>query len=162
MNKHLYANYSLKDFNKFDCLKLSFGIYVILAFVTRGYLVWIMSISNMKNQTDTIKMVFPDPKLFYLSLVSGVVGLFVILIISLRRPNAPQWIRFSWQYIRVFLSVALLVDLIVSVVGCVYLSLISSQWLLIQLSITLFFIVYLYTNKKVKLNIQEFPEDIKK
>lgn len=162
MNKHLYANYSLKDFNKFDCLKLSFGIYVILAFVTRGYLVWIMSISNMKNQTDTIKMVFPDPKLFYLSLVSGVVGLFVILIISLRRPNAPQWIRFSWQYIRVFLSVSLLVDLIVSVVGCVYLSLISSQWLLIQLSITLFFIVYLYTNKKVKLNIQEFPEDIKK
>lgn len=162
MNKHQYANYSLKDFNKFDCLKLSIGIYAILTFVTRGYLVWIISISNINNQTDAIEMIFPEPEMFYLSLVSGVVGLFIILIICLRRPNASQWVRFCWQYLRAFLSVALIVDIVVSIIGCYYLSLLSPQWLLIQFIITLLFIVYLYTNNRVKLNIKEFPEHFEK
>ncbi|MDO7084514.1 DUF2919 family protein [Pseudocolwellia sp. AS88] len=162
MNKQLYSNYSLKDFNQFDCLKLSIGIYAILAFVTRGYIVWIMSISNMNNQTDTIEMIFPDPKMFYLSLVSGALGLFVFLIISLRRPNAALWIKFCWQHIRKFLLCALVVDLTVSVIGYFYLSLLSYTWLLIQIVITLVLVVFLYTNKKVKLNIKEFPEEIEK
>ncbi|WP_076418710.1 MULTISPECIES: DUF2919 family protein [Colwelliaceae] len=162
MRKHQYAQYSLKDFNQFDCLKLSKSIYAILAFVTRGYIVWILSISNMKNQTDTIKMVFPDPKMFYLSLVSGAVGLFVVLIISLRRPEAYPWVKVCWKHIRKFLLFALLVDLSVSIVGYFYLSLLSLSWLLIQLLVTLLLIVFLYSSHKIKLNIQEFPEKIVK
>lgn len=162
MRKHQYAKYSLKDFNQFDCLKLSKSIYAILAFVTRGYIVWILSISNMKNQTSTIEMVFPDPKMFYLSLVSGAVGLFVILVISLRRPDAYPWVKICWQHIRKFLLFALIVDLIVSLIGYFYLSIISLSWLLIQLSITLLLIVFLYTSHKLRLNIQEFPPELEK
>lgn len=160
MNKHQYAQYSMKDFNQFDCLKLSKGIYAILVFVTRGYLVWIMSISNMQNQTDTIKMIFPDPNLFYLSLVSGAVGLFVILVISLRRPETYEWVKVSWAHIRKFLLFALLVDFTVSIVGYFYLSLISLSWLLLQLVITVFFIIFLYSSNRIKLSIEEFPEKL--
>mgnify|MGYP000624670218 CR=1 FL=1 len=160
MCKHRYAKYSLKDFTPFDCLKLSKFIYVMLAFVIRGYLIWVMSISNMNNQTDTVKMVFPDPKMFYLSLISGALGLFVILIISLRRPQAPLWVKRCWQHIRKFILLALLVDLAVSVVGYFLLSVLSPFWLILQLLITLLFIVILYTHNKIKLNIQEFPEKI--
>lgn len=162
MSKNQYAHYSLKDFNQFDCLKLSKGIYATLAFVLRGYIVWIMSITNMKNQTDTISMVFPDPKMFYLSLASGVIGLFVIVIISLRRPNASSWVKNSWKHIRKFLLFALIVDLAVSCWGYVYLSLLSFSWLLIQLVITLVLMLFLYFSKKITLNIQEFPEEITK
>jgi len=161
MCKHRYAKYSLKDFTSFDCLKLSKLIYMMLAFVTRGYLIWIMSISNMNNQTDTIKMAFPDPKMFYLSLLSGALGLFVILIISLRRPQAPLWVRRSWQHIRKFILLALLVDLAVSLVGYFLLSVLSPFWLIVQLLITLLFIILLYTHNKIKLNIKEFPETVK-
>jgi len=160
MNKQLYSSFTLKDFNRFDCLKLSLGIYAILVFVTRGYIVWIMSITNMRNQTDTITMIFPDPKMFYLSLVSGLLGLFVILIISLRRPNASAWVKYCWLHIRKFLLFALAVNLTVSILGYAYLSLLSFSWLLSQAFITLILVVFLYTNSKVKLNIQEFPEDI--
>lgn len=160
MNKHQYAKYSMNDFNQFDCLKLSKGIYAILVFVTRGYLVWIMSISNMKNQTDTINMIFPDPNLFYLSLVSGAVGLFVILVISLRKPETYEWVKISWVHIRKFLLFTLLVDFTVSIVGYFYLSLISLSWLFLQLVITVFFIIFLYSSNRIKLNIEEFPEKL--
>jgi len=160
MNKHQYAKYSLKDFNQFDCLKLSMGIYALLLFVTRGYLVWIMSISNIRDQTGAIEIIFPDPNLFYLSLVSGAVGLFVIVVISLRRPEAYTWVKVSWTHIRKFLLFSLLVDFTVSIVGYFYLSLISLSWLLLQLAITLLFIIVLYSSKRVKLNIKEFPEKL--
>ena len=162
MNKQLYSGFTLKDFNQFDCLKLSLGIYAILAFVTRGYIVWIMSITNINNQTDTIAMVFPDPRMFYLSLVSGGLGLFVIIIISLRRPNAATWVRYCWKHIRIFLLFTLAVNLTVSIWGYAYLSLLSFSWLLSQVVISLVFVIFLYTNTKVKLNIQEFPEEVAK
>ncbi len=156
--KHEYASYSLKDFNKYDCLKLSLGIYLLLVFVCRGYLIWIMSVSNMQNRTDTIAFVFPDPKLFYLSLLSGVLGLFVIVIISLRRPETYEWVMCCWKHIRKFLLASLLFDLTVSICGFFYFGLLSYNWLLIQTIITLLLTLFLFTNNRVKLNIQEFPE----
>lgn len=159
-HKHEYADVSLKDFNKYDCLKLSKGIYALLAFVCRGYIIWMVSISNMQNRTDTIAFVFPDPKLFYLSLLSGAIGLFVILLISLRKPDTYDWVKASWPHIRKFLLVSLLFDLLVSVVGFLFFSLLSFQWLVMQLTLTLVFSVFLYTRKRVKLNIQEFPEKL--
>jgi hypothetical protein len=156
--KHEYAHYSLKDFNKYDCLKLSIGIYALLVFVCRGYIIWIMSISNMQNRTDTIALAFPDPKLFYLSLLSGAVGLFVILIISLRRPDTYNWVKFCWKHIRKFLLISLFFDLAVSMSGYFYFKLLSYDWLVIQTALTLLFTVFLYLNNRVRLNIQEFPE----
>ncbi len=158
--KHEYAEYSLKDFNKYDCLKLSLGIYALLAFVCRGYIIWIVSISNMQNRTDTIAFVFPDPKLFYLSLLSGALGLFVILLISLRKPETYDWVKDAWQHVRKFLLVSLAFDLIVSFIGYWYFDLLSLQWLVIQITITILFSVLLYTNKRIKLNIREFPEKL--
>jgi len=160
MSKHQYAKYTMKDFNQFDCLKLSKGIYAILAFVLRGYIVWIMSITNMQDQTGTIEIIFPDPKLFYLSLVSGAVGLFVILLINLRKPETYSWVKKSWPNMRTFLLASLVIDMLVSLVGFYYLSLLSLTWLLLQFFITVVFIVFLYTSNKIKLNIQEFPEKL--
>lgn len=160
MAKNQYAQYALKDFTRFDCLKLSVGIHAILLFVLRGYIIWIMSISNMKNQTATIQMVFPDPKLFYLSLVSGAVGVFIVLIITLRRPGAAHWIKYCWQHIRGLLLLALTVDVIVSLVGCFYLSVLPFSWLLVQLTLSALFIMMLFCSKKIKLNSLEFPEQL--
>ena len=157
-SKHEYAKYSLKDFNKYDCLTLSIGIYALLAFVCRGYIIWIMSISNMQNRTDTIAFVFPDPKLFYLSLLSGALGLFVILVISLRRPDTYNWVTYCWQHIRKFLLCSLLFDLLVSIGGYLFYSLLSLEWLIIQTILTVAFTLFMFTSNRVRLNIQEFPE----
>jgi len=159
-DKHEYADYSLKDFSKYDCLKLSKGIYALLAFVCRGYIIWLVSISSMQNRTDTISFVFPDPKLFYLSLISGAIGLFVILLISLRKPDTFAWVKICWQHIRTLLFVSLVFDFSISVIGFLYFNLLSFQWLVMQLTLAVLFSVFLYTNKRVKLNIQEFPEKI--
>ena len=101
-----YQEYSLEDFDKFDCLKLSKRFYLVLLFVLRGYLVWLMSVTNMKDRVATMQWIYPETNLFFLSLVSGILGLFVVVIISLRRPNSANWVKVIWPYSRSMLVVS--------------------------------------------------------
>jgi len=157
---HQYAQYSTADFDKFDCLKLSKGIFVLLLFVLRGYLVWLMTITNMKDRVGIIQWIYPDPTFFYLSLVSGLFGLYVLIIISLRRPDASQWVRKSWQNIRFLLLSSLLFDLLINAVGYLYWQLHSPAWLVMNAMLVVAFTWYLFSNKRLSINITEFPDNL--
>ena len=155
-----YQKYSVEDFDNYDCLKLSKRFYFVLLFVLRGYLVWLMSVTNMRDRVSIISWVYPETSLFYLSLISGSVGLFVVLIISLRRPSAANWIRVSWQHSRKILIVALLFDLLTHGIGFFYWQLISIQWLIMQAILTTSLIFLCYNSERFNINLVEFPEKI--
>lgn len=155
-----YQQYSVEDFDHYDCLKLSKRFYLVLLFVLRGYLVWLMSVTNMRDRVSIISWVYPETSLFYLSLISGTVGLFVVLIISLRRPEAANWVQISWLHSRKILVTALLFDLLTHGLGFFYWQLISVEWLIMQAIITLSLIVLCYNSERFKINLAEFPQKI--
>lgn len=157
--KH-YANFLPKHFDNFDCLKLAPGIYLILLFVLRAYITWIMSVTNMRDHVGIIQWVFPQTSLFYLSLFSGVVGLFVVLVLSLRRPNAASWVRSSWQRCHLLLIIALLFDLLITVLGFFIWQLQSISWLLVHSSLVISAIAYILLSKRFAINLAEFPEQL--
>ena len=157
---HQYAHYLPSDFDDFDCLKISKGVYLLLILVLRGYLIWIMSVTNMNDKTGVMQWFYPEPKFFYLSLLSGSVGLFVLLIFSLRRPDAKPWVKSSWRKIRLLLIFTLLFDLAVNIAGYLYWQNYSPNWIIANIIIVLGFIVYLFGNKRVQINIEEFPEKL--
>ncbi len=159
-SKNAYAKYSVEDFDNFNCLKLSKGLYFTLIFILRAYIVWIMSISNMRDKVAIIQWFYPEPSLFYLSLLSGILGLYIVLIISLRRPDAAHWVKVSWKNCRLLLISALCVDLLVNWFGYFYWQLSSLSWLTIETAIALYLIYFIVTSKKLTLNIKEFPEKI--
>ena len=153
-----YKNYSFNDFDKYNCLKLSVSVYLILLFVLRGYLTWIMSVTNMRDRVSIIQFVYPDTSMFFLSLISGSLGLIVVILISLRRPNANDWVKSLWPYCRLILITALLFDLLINIVAFAYWQLMSMQWLLIQTTIVVALIVLCVRSKSLTINLQEFPE----
>ena len=157
---NVYSQYSVEDFDKYDCLKLSKTIYLPLLFVLRGYLIWLMSVTNMKDRIGIISWLYPQTSLFYLSLLSGTVGLFVVLVLSLRRPGAKNWVKSSWRYCRGLLIGALLFDFIISIVGFFYWQLLSMQWLLLQGSIIAVLIYCCFSSERMAINLQEFPEKL--
>ena len=61
----LYQTYSIEDFDKFDCVKLSKVFYLVLLFVLRGYLVWLISVTNMKDRVVTMQWIYPETRLFF-------------------------------------------------------------------------------------------------
>ncbi len=162
MRKHQvpkkYQEYSIEDFDKFDCLKLSKRFYLVLLFVLRGYLVWLMSVTNMQDRVATMQWIYPETNLFFLSLVSGFIGIFVVVIISLRRPNAAKWVKIIWPYTRTILVVALIFDFCINLIGFFYWQLTSISWLVSQGLIVFTLITFCFTSKRMQINLIEFPQ----
>jgi hypothetical protein len=115
-------------------------------------------VTNLKDRVGIIQWIYPETSLFYLSLGSGALGIFVVLILSLRRPNANTWVKKCWQQGRVIITLALLFDLSICVLGFLYWHLLSPTWLFTQASIVTGLIIILNTSKKITINIAEFPE----
>lgn len=157
-----YRQYSVQDFDSYDCLKLSKRFYFLLLFVLRGYIVWLLSVTNMKDRVSIIQWIYPETALFYLSLVSGTGGLFVLLLISLRRPDASKWVTTSWKHCRKIMVMALLFDVMANLVGFFYWQLLSVSWIMTQLGISLALIYLCYSSDRLSLNLQEFPQKIAK
>lgn len=155
-----YQRYSVEDFDSYDCLKLSKRFYLVLLFILRGYIVWLMSVTNMRDRVSIISWIYPETSLFYLSLLSGAVGLFVVLIISLRRPEAANWVQAAWQHCRTIIIVALLFDLLTHMVAYFYWQLFSLTWVFIQIIISVALIVLCYSSERFKINLEEFPQKI--
>lgn len=155
-----YQQYSVEDFDNYDCLKLSKRFYLVLLFVLRGYIVWLMSVTNMRDRISIISWIYPETSLFYLSLLSGMVGLFVVLIISLRRPEASNWIQISWLHSRKLLIAALLFDLLTHCISFLYWELISIEWIIMQVIITMTLIFLCYNSDRFAINLTEFPQKI--
>lgn len=155
-----YANLTPADFDKFDCVKISKGIWLILAFILRGYVIWAMSVTNMQDRVGTIQLIYPDPKLFYLSLASGAVGIFVAFVLALRRPNAANWVKACCRQLRTILIVALLFDVCVNLAGVYWWNLQSFNGLLINTVIAIVSTLFLCVSKRVKINLAEFPETL--
>lgn len=155
-----YKEYSIEDFDKFDNLKLSKIFYMVLLFVLRGYFIWLISVTNMKDRVATMQWVYPETSLFFLSLASGSIGLFVVLIISLRRPEAPSWVKSIWPYSRALLIFALAFDLVINLVGHFYWQLTSITWLMSQTAMVLIFIWLCFNSKRMQINLTEFPQSL--
>lgn len=158
MSAKYYANYLPKHFDNFDCLKLAPGIYLILVFILRAYIIWIMSVTNMRDHVSIIQWIYPQTALFVLNLVSGVIGLFIVVILSLRRPNASTWVRSCWQKCKILLIVALVFDLAVAVLGYAIWQLQSISWLVIHSLLVVSAVVYILRSKRFRINLTEFPE----
>lgn len=158
MSTNSYANYLPKHFDNFDCLKLAPGIYFILLFILRAYIIWIMSVTNMRDHVGFIQWIYPQTTLFYLNLVSGVIGLFIVLILSLRRPTASSWVRICWKKCKILLIVALVFDLLIGVLGAFIWHLQSITWLLVHCSLVIAAVSYIVKSKRFTINIAEFPE----
>lgn len=160
MKSEYYAHFLPKDFDNYDCVKLPPAIYLILLFVLRGYIVWIMSVTNMRDHVGIIQWIYPETALFYLSLFSGMIGLFIVLVFSLRRPNAAQWIRACWKKSHTLLTVALVFDLSISFLGYFYWQLQSVLWLSLQSAVVISSILFIHFSKRFALNLLEFPEEM--
>jgi len=155
-----YSKYTVEDFDNYDCLKLSKRFYIVLLYVLRGYIVWLMSVTNMKDRVGVIQWIYPETSLFILSLISGSVGIFIVLIISLRRPDAHQWVKWAWKNCRIFIVAALLFDLMVNIVSFFYWQLFTLTWLIAQIIVVFSLIRICFTSERMKLNLNEFPEKL--
>jgi len=154
------SDFSPRDFDKYDCVKLSWLIYICLAYVLRGYVVWIMSVTNVQDRVGVIQSIYPEQSLFYLSLLSGSLGIFLVFLLSLRRPEASKWVKRLCKKLRILLIATMLFDLAINAVAYFKFEMISGIWLAGQVMIVGLLTILLMSSKRIAFNIEEFPEKL--
>lgn len=154
------SDFSPRDFDKYDCVKLSWLIYICLAYVLRGYVVWIMSVTNMQDRVGVIQSIYPEQSLFYLSLLSGSLGILLVFLLSMRRPDAGDWVKRLCRKLRILLIATMLFDLMINAIAYFKFEMISGVWLAVQALIVGTLAVLLMTSKRIAFNIEEFPEKL--
>ncbi|WP_371378737.1 DUF2919 family protein [Thalassotalea aquiviva] len=157
---HPLAHYSLKDFDKYNCLKLSVSYYFLLAYLLKGYVVGLVSFSNFNDKLSVIRWFYPDSEAFYLSLVIGLPGWFFAYLLLQRRPEGSSIAKRFWP--KVMLIATVLVSLNVAFSWGLYwwLELGDKSSLLGQSMIGVVLLWYCKQHKRAKINRTEFPEMI--
>jgi hypothetical protein len=160
MAKNLYKNAKINDFNKYNCIKLSCWFYFSTAYLLKAYFVWIMSIASSNDRMSFITMIYPEQKLFYVNLFSGLMGIFLFILISLRRPNANKWVKDIWPKIKSITIFMLFLDLLITLIAFFIWQLLSLQSVLLHAGVVLTLLVNAFNNDRLILNLLEFPEEI--
>ncbi len=155
-----FQHYTPSDFDKYDCVKISKVFYLALIYLLRAYLAWVMSVTNMQDKEGILQILYPEPHLFYLNLVSGALGLFLLVVLSLRRPEPAKWVMSVWPKSRMLLIIALCFDLMVSFYGYWYLNLVSESLIFIQVILASVIVIMCFKSKRLAINLSEFPEPI--
>ncbi len=157
---HPLAKYSLKDFDKYNCLKLSLSFYLILLFLLRGFAIGIASLTNLKDKLSLIQWFYPESLQFYFSLLAGIPGLLVLYVIFQRKPEAANWVKILWANILYLCTALLALDILIYWSQYYIFQQGKLFFLVWQTIIAVLLLLYCRHSHRAKINRQEFPEVI--
>jgi len=98
--------YSISQYDKYLCLKMSAGMWLILLFLLRPYIILLLSVVNMKDRTGLINMVYPDKLVMSLGALASVPAALLIYAWLKKRPDAHPFVRKLWENGRILLAVS--------------------------------------------------------
>jgi hypothetical protein len=159
-NSELYRHFSVNDFDRYDCLKLPWFLYLLLAYLMRAYLGFLFSVSNLTDKTAILGWLFPDPRLFYLSLYSGIPAVIMAVVIALRHPGSGAWVRLGWRHFRKLALLALVIDALMVLLEYWHFRYIGLAQMLWQTGFVLTGTGYLFFSTRLQLALSEFPQTL--
>jgi len=151
-----------KHYDKHGCLKIPLTLYLALAYLLKGYVIWIMSLSYRQDPAALLNIFYPNRNDFYDTLLVGIPAIICAIIFCFRHVNMPKIIEWSWFKIRWFLMLSTLIQLGLSL-GKGNVSWYNLQhplthsWVLLDFSILFGILIYLMLNQYVKDVSNEFP-----
>lgn len=152
--------YSYKDYDKYLSLKVGFGLWLVVLFLLRPYVLLASSLRGVDGVGGLKDLVYHDD----LSLILGIIATFPVLIFIYvwvkRMPGASAIVRKAWKHGKLLLIASALLSILgtflpkftgyshkINAIG----------WAQIVLSILV--IVYLHFSQRVNDTFADFPED---
>lgn len=105
--------YPLNYYDESGRLKPPIFIYIFLLFVSRGLLTLIISLSFREDSEALIRLFYPQPYHFYLSLLPLLPAVFALYLVSYRNKlwKTAKFTRFRW--LKPLMLLALCIDLVI-------------------------------------------------
>jgi hypothetical protein len=158
--------YSFSDYDKNMSLKLDSGMWLIIVYFLRPFIMKVSTIQMGRGGHKTTdvrllkELVYPDDFGFFIAFLATIPVLLLVFSYVKRKPGASGLVRKIWHKGRTLLLVTAILNIIIIFVPFL-LDLTHSINILgwAQLVIALYIIFYLYTKQRVVDTFADFPKD---
>jgi len=156
MSKH----HPISAYDKNLCLKPDITIWLILLFLSRAYVVLVLSLVNMRDRTGLIDLVYPDRLAMSLGALAGIPAVLLVYAWIKRQPGAGPFVKKIWMKGRELLAISVLLN-----IGVIFLpfwmgtmhAIYPGDW--VQFAIALLILIVVYTSSYIKDCFNDFPGD---
>lgn len=153
-------HYPISSYDKYLCLKPDVTMWLILLFLLKPYLVLVLSITNLKDKSGLINMVYPDHLAMSLGALASVPVTLIIYAWSKRKPGASPFVRSIWAKGRSLLIISAVLN-----AGVIFIplwvekwrTLSNAEWVHFGIAILIAFMVY--TTPYIRDCFNDFPKD---
>lgn len=154
--------YDIPDYNKYLSLKVSPGLWLVLLYLLRPYLIVALSVVNPSDRMELINMFYQDRLPMFLSATAAIPAALLVFAWLKRLPGANDLVRAIWANGRLLLGFSALLNCITAYLP-IYLGvtrkLDNLAWL--QLGLSVLVIFYILLCQRVKDTFADFPEENK-
>lgn len=85
-------------------------LYLILAFIARGWCVFIASLTQASDRAALVALIYPQKSDFLLALAAGAGALILYALVIAERKRAPRWVRPVFNQLKWLLVLLLMID----------------------------------------------------
>ena len=152
----------MHDFNpdRYDdkgLLKLSAEFYLVLAFLLRPVLVWIISLTERGQDHMMISTIYPSKYDFFYHVAAAVPALIVAIVLSLRREGAMEWLFAIWKRGKFLLWTTWLAEVALTIYTVKVMHFRFEMSIGITLLLHLWVAQYLWQSKDIPTYFSEWP-----
>ena len=151
-------------FNAYDnnlCLKPSLGMWLVMLFFLRPYVIIAMSLSNKADRLGGIKMFGLGESLIY-SAIAALPAMLIIYAWIKRQPEAGAFVRWIWAHGRILLAGSGLFTILYIVLLQVFIKSIKLSFIeAVPVLVCPIILYYLYKSERVKDTFADFPKNDK-
>ena len=104
-----------QDFDFDGKVKIPWGFYLVMVYLLRGYITWVISLTYRDDPGLLLSLVYAERSFFYMSMVVGLPAVFVQFLFALKKQTDKPWYQGLWSKSYTVLLLALFADLILQI-----------------------------------------------
>lgn len=138
-------------------LKPSIGMWLVIVFLLKPYLVMLVSLANRSNRTELISLVYDHSGVLAMAELAALPALAVVIAWVKRNSGASRIIRWIWNNGRSLLILSTLFNVAILAI--------STEWrvdefgffIVLQMILSAFVLFYLWRSDRVRDTFNDFP-----
>src|SRR5271165_4327951 len=164
MMRHSYPShpYAASCYDDQMCLKPPLLLWVVVLYLSRALTLPIaMAIGHFAG-VDSRAITALRAYWSLDSLGPSLIAVLILYVLCRRVPTAPAWVRWVWARGRMFVAVALILDIAVLTIGFLRQGEINDSSLMsvVAAAVDLYFFVYILAARRVRDAFSEFPPPV--
>jgi hypothetical protein len=151
--------YPFNAYDRYLCLRLNPGAWVVMAYILRPYMIMTFSLANKQDRWGLINLIYQDRLAMALSALAAVPVFFLIYAFVKRKPGVTGFARRVWHKGYLLIMISLLLNILIVFVPTLAGKTDSVSYAgMLQLAITIFMIAYIATSQRVRDTFADYPE----